>query len=265
MSEKNSRPENDELSANDHLTLASEALSNRASARDTPDGERSMQRTVDAFNAIYDTELTETQGWQFMVLLKAVRGSQGSFLADDYVDQVGYAALAGESAAGEASAAAFAERVTSALRDQVALRRASPPVDPSPNADTADAAALAMQPPGRDPAEGLRNFADKMRMSDSREKGLQLQATASQMAATERDMFARYREHLLPPADLWSKPRCEAAFSAWRKAVQNLADAERALQEHRAKFVLLAKLNSESPAREKKPLPSSETGSSPGR
>ena len=56
-----------------------------------------MTRTVEAFNAIYDLGMTERQGWAFMVLLKLVRGSQGEFRADDYIDAAAYAALCGES------------------------------------------------------------------------------------------------------------------------------------------------------------------------
>jgi hypothetical protein len=79
------------------LDTASEQLEDRASQRDAPDGERSMRRCVEAFNALYGTALTETQGWQFMSLLKKARAAQGEYRADDFVDDVAYAALAGES------------------------------------------------------------------------------------------------------------------------------------------------------------------------
>lgn len=85
--------------ADGYLEQALDALRDRAATRDADDGERSMAKTVDAFNTIYGTELSEEMGWQFMVLLKMVRGSQGGFLGDDYVDQAGYSALAGEAAA----------------------------------------------------------------------------------------------------------------------------------------------------------------------
>jgi len=81
------------------LDTANEQLEDRASQRDSPDGERSMRRCVEAFNALYGTSLTETQGWQFMSLLKKSRASQGAYRADDFVDDVAYAALAGESEA----------------------------------------------------------------------------------------------------------------------------------------------------------------------
>ena len=72
-------------------------MGDRAASRDTPK-ERSMKATVDAFNALYGTNLTETQGWGFMVLLKLVRANQGSYRSDDHIDAVAYAALQGESA-----------------------------------------------------------------------------------------------------------------------------------------------------------------------
>lgn len=86
------------LKAEDFLRQAVDTLVDRASQRDSPEtGERSMEATVKAFNAIYGTDLTESQGWCFMVLLKLVRGSKGAFRADDYIDASSYCALLGES------------------------------------------------------------------------------------------------------------------------------------------------------------------------
>ncbi len=75
-------------------------LRSPAVARDSDTGERSMARTVAAFNAVYGTNLTETQGWNFMELLKMARSSQGAYVADDFDDKVAYAALAAECEAG---------------------------------------------------------------------------------------------------------------------------------------------------------------------
>ena len=86
------------MDADGYLEQAADQIRDRAPDRDSDDGKRTMAATVAAFNAIYGTELSEEMGWQFMVLLKMVRGSQGSFRADDYVDQAGYSALAGEAA-----------------------------------------------------------------------------------------------------------------------------------------------------------------------
>nr|UVX65725.1 MAG: Nucleotide modification associated domain 1 [Bacteriophage sp.] len=79
------------------LQEASRCISDRASERDQ-ESERSMARTVASFNAMYNLNLTEEQGWMFMVFLKAARASGGSFKLDDYVDGAAYFALAGEAA-----------------------------------------------------------------------------------------------------------------------------------------------------------------------
>jgi hypothetical protein len=86
------------MKAHAHLDEASQTLRDRAVTRDAPDGERSMAATVRAFNALFDAELTEEMGWQFMAILKIRRGSQGIYVADDYTDQAAYSALAGEAA-----------------------------------------------------------------------------------------------------------------------------------------------------------------------
>lgn len=89
--------------APDFLENAIDHMINRAALRDSPTGERSMAKTVAAFNVIHGTALTEVQGWQFMQLLKIVRSSQGQYVADDYEDAAAYAALAGEAARKEAN------------------------------------------------------------------------------------------------------------------------------------------------------------------
>ncbi len=84
-------------SASDFLQAAHDEMEARASERDT-EAERSMSSTVNAFNAIYGTILTEEQGWMFMVFLKAARAQGGNIRIDDYVDGSAYFALAGEAA-----------------------------------------------------------------------------------------------------------------------------------------------------------------------
>ena len=86
------------MKANDILLEQVDIMAARAALRDCPEGERSMAAAVTAFNALYGHNLTETEGWQFQVLLKMARGSQGAYHSDDYSDQTGYSALAGESA-----------------------------------------------------------------------------------------------------------------------------------------------------------------------
>lgn len=87
----------------DILEQAVKEQTDRARFYDAPDGERSMGKTVAAFNAIHGTSLTEVQGWQFMELLKMVRATQGAPRADNYVDGASYAALAGEAALSQVS------------------------------------------------------------------------------------------------------------------------------------------------------------------
>lgn len=82
------------------LNEAAQIIKERAASRDT-ENERSMERTVNAFNAIYGTNLTTVQGWDFMSILKKVRGSQGQFREDDYTDDVSYVALKAEAACEE--------------------------------------------------------------------------------------------------------------------------------------------------------------------
>lgn len=84
------------------LKACVEVQAERGKSRDSADGERSMKRTVDMFNACFGTNLTETQGWQFMVCLKMARSVHGEFNMDDFIDGTSYFALAGESAAKEA-------------------------------------------------------------------------------------------------------------------------------------------------------------------
>ncbi|WP_346839799.1 DUF6378 domain-containing protein [Microbulbifer sp. SAOS-129_SWC] len=93
------RPSPD-YSAPAFLEAGAQHMRDRASLRDAPDGERSMAKTVAAFNALYGKDLTEEEGWMFMVLLKQARASQGKFVADDYEDGAAYFGLAGEAAAG---------------------------------------------------------------------------------------------------------------------------------------------------------------------
>lgn len=80
------------------LRKAADLIEERAKQRDQPNGEKSMAKTVQAFNAIYGTTLTEVQGWHFMELLKMTRSTYGVYVADDFEDKVAYAALAAEAA-----------------------------------------------------------------------------------------------------------------------------------------------------------------------
>ena len=69
----------------------------RAKDYDQPGGERSMANTVAAFNIITGRDLSESEGWEFMVLLKLVRDrSVPGGHRDSLEDAVSYAALMGE-------------------------------------------------------------------------------------------------------------------------------------------------------------------------
>ena len=87
------------MTASDFLGAALNHLGDRASTYDNPTGERSMGRTVEAFNAITGHKLTEEQGYLFMCLLKQVRSQQGKYKSDNYEDLTAYASLMGECAA----------------------------------------------------------------------------------------------------------------------------------------------------------------------
>lgn len=83
------------------VKTAASMIDNRSSERDRDNGEKSMARTVRAFNALAGTSLTEEQGWLFMVMVKAARALGGGFKDDDYIDMSAYAGLMGEAAGKE--------------------------------------------------------------------------------------------------------------------------------------------------------------------
>ena len=83
--------------APDLLAAAAGHMRDRATAYDQPSGERSMGRTVAAFNEVTGQTLTESEGWLFMEVLKAVRDftTKGGH-ADSQEDRIAYAALGAE-------------------------------------------------------------------------------------------------------------------------------------------------------------------------
>ena len=90
------KPQPEKPTAQAILRRAADLIEQRAEQRDQPNGEKSMAKTVQAFNTIYGTNLTEVQGWHFMELLKMVRSAYGVYVPDDFEDKVAYAALAAE-------------------------------------------------------------------------------------------------------------------------------------------------------------------------
>ena len=87
--------------AADFLRAGLKHMEDRARTHDTPNGERSIPKTVAAFNIICDSEMTDEEGWMFMGLLKKVRSVQGEFNADNYEDEASFSGLRGECAARE--------------------------------------------------------------------------------------------------------------------------------------------------------------------
>lgn len=102
--EQGTQPETTTMSEPQCITAAGilgQAISemeDRAKTYDRAEGERSMGRTVGAFNAITGGNMTEVQGWLFMAVLKSVRSQQGGYRADSFIDGAAYFALAGECA-----------------------------------------------------------------------------------------------------------------------------------------------------------------------
>lgn len=85
------------MKAPELLAQAARHMQERAATYDKPQGERSIARTVLAFNALTGHNLSETDGWLLMMLLKAVRLTQrATYHADSAEDMVAYAALVGE-------------------------------------------------------------------------------------------------------------------------------------------------------------------------
>lgn len=82
------------ITAVELLVKAAEHMRARAATYDKPEGEHSMAKTVEVFNAFHGTALTEEQGWHFMQILKDVRlFTRETYHADSAEDGVAYAAL----------------------------------------------------------------------------------------------------------------------------------------------------------------------------
>lgn len=75
-------------------------MRDRAATYDQPEGERSMGKAVEAFNAITGQHLSESEGWLLLQLLKDVRQWQRpEYHADSAEDCIAYAALKAEALA----------------------------------------------------------------------------------------------------------------------------------------------------------------------
>ena len=79
------------------LGRAARHMHDRAATYDKPEGERSMGRTVQAFNAITGHSLSESEGWLLLQVLKDVRlFTRSDYHADSAEDCIAYAALKAE-------------------------------------------------------------------------------------------------------------------------------------------------------------------------
>lgn len=79
------------------LGRAAALMQERGKTYDEPEGERSMGKTIAAFNAVTGRDLTESEGWLLMCLLKAVRAaSRKEPHRDSHEDLIAYAALLAE-------------------------------------------------------------------------------------------------------------------------------------------------------------------------
>lgn len=86
------------MKATDFLQAAIDTQAERGKEYDSPEGERSMGRTVTAFNAITGRDLTEAEGWLLLQVLKDVRQWQNPerYHHDSALDGVAYASLKAE-------------------------------------------------------------------------------------------------------------------------------------------------------------------------
>jgi hypothetical protein len=85
------------MRAHDLLEKASQHMKDRGQQYDKPEGERSMGRAVQAFNTITDRDLSESEGWLLLQVLKDVRDRQRSKAhIDSLEDCIAYAALKAE-------------------------------------------------------------------------------------------------------------------------------------------------------------------------
>ena len=109
------------MKAPDILKKSAQHMLDRATTYDKPDGERSMTKTVQAFNAITGRDITTAEGWLMLAVLKQVRAFQnpGKPHVDSLEDGPAYLAL-------------MAEEM---LSDGVSEAESPAPSEPAPPAD----------------------------------------------------------------------------------------------------------------------------------
>ena len=86
------------MKAPDILKKSAQHMLDRAATYDKPEGERSMAKTVQAFNAITGRDITTAEGWLMLAVLKQVRAFQnpGRPHVDSLEDGPAYLALMAE-------------------------------------------------------------------------------------------------------------------------------------------------------------------------
>lgn len=87
------------------LNKAATLMEQRGAQYDKQEGERSMGTTVAAFNIITGRDLTESEGWLLMQVLKDVRDRQRTTPHQDSLeDGIAYSALKAEARLAEVKA-----------------------------------------------------------------------------------------------------------------------------------------------------------------
>lgn len=123
------------MRAPDLLNNAAALMEERGRQYDKPEGERSMGRAVQAFNAITGQNLRESHGWLLLQLVKDVRDQQRAQPHQDSLeDCIAYAALKAEARMAEAHDVQAQDRRVS-QRSDAPLRRG----DDWPDLKTVDA------------------------------------------------------------------------------------------------------------------------------
>jgi hypothetical protein len=84
------------MKADDILYQAIETLTERGVGYDTNQGERTLTTLVPVFNQVTRNNLSLSDAYTFMVLLKLIRSRQGTDKLDNWLDMAAYAALGGE-------------------------------------------------------------------------------------------------------------------------------------------------------------------------
>ena len=112
------------MKSTDFLQAAIDVQAERGKQYDQPTGERSMGRTVTAFNAITGRDLTEAEGWLLLQVLKDVRQWQNpsQYHHDSALDGVAYASLKAEALHAVGGERKPSDKTARALEQAVEIR-----------------------------------------------------------------------------------------------------------------------------------------------